>query len=91
MSEPLKKETQAQVFSCEFCEISKKTFFYRTLPVPASGNGFQMLENAYSVVFNKGTYEKRLPLSKKGEFQYNGELGVLHKTSHNYRILTTSQ
>ena len=21
----------AQVFSCEFCEISKKTFFYRTL------------------------------------------------------------
>ena len=26
----LKKETLAQVFSCEFCEISKKTFFYRT-------------------------------------------------------------
>ena len=23
-------ETLAQVFSCEFCEISKNTFFYRT-------------------------------------------------------------
>ena len=26
----IKKETLAQVFSCEFCEISKNTFFYRT-------------------------------------------------------------
>ena len=24
-----KKESLAQVFSCEFCEISKNTFFYR--------------------------------------------------------------
>ena len=30
------KETLAQVFSCEFCEISKNTFFYRTPPVAAS-------------------------------------------------------
>ena len=26
----MKKEFLAQVFSCEFCEISKNTFFYRT-------------------------------------------------------------
>ena len=26
------KETLAQAFSCEFCEISKNTFFYRTPP-----------------------------------------------------------
>ena len=26
----IKKETQAQVFSCQFCDISKNTFFYRT-------------------------------------------------------------
>ena len=32
----IKKETLAQVFSCEFCEISKNTFFYRTPPVAAS-------------------------------------------------------
>ena len=32
----VKKETLAQVFSCEFCEISKNTFSYRTSPVAAS-------------------------------------------------------
>ena len=31
-----KKETLAQVFSCEFCEISKNTFYYRTSLVAAS-------------------------------------------------------
>ena len=30
-----KKETLAQVFFCEFCEISKNTFFYRIRPVAA--------------------------------------------------------
>ena len=33
----IKKETLAQVFSCEFCEISKNTFFYRTPLAAASG------------------------------------------------------
>ena len=32
----IKIETLAQVFSCEFCEVSKKTFSYRTPPVAAS-------------------------------------------------------
>ena len=32
----IKKETLAQVFFCEFCEISKNTFFYRTSLVVAS-------------------------------------------------------
>ena len=32
----IKKETLAQVFSCEFCEISKNTFFHRTPLVSAS-------------------------------------------------------
>ena len=32
----IKKEALAQVFSCEFCEISKNIFFYRTAPVTAS-------------------------------------------------------
>ena len=31
-----KKETLAQVFSREFCEISKNTFSYKTPPVAAS-------------------------------------------------------
>ena len=38
----VKKETLAQVFSCEFCEIFKNTFFNRPLLVAASnGNPFQ--------------------------------------------------
>ena len=32
----IKKETLAQVFSREFCEISKNTFSYRTPPAAAS-------------------------------------------------------
>ena len=32
----LKKETLAQVFSCEFCEIFKNIIFYRTTSVAAS-------------------------------------------------------
>ena len=32
----IKKETLAQVFSCEFCQISKDTFSYRTPLVAAS-------------------------------------------------------
>ena len=37
------KETLAQVFSCEFCEISKNTFFHRTPPVVASVHSFDAL------------------------------------------------
>ena len=37
MPETIKKETLAQVFSSEFCEISKNTFFNRTPPMAASG------------------------------------------------------
>ena len=32
----IKKETLAQVFSCEFCKISKNTFYYKTPLVAAS-------------------------------------------------------
>ena len=34
----MKIETLAQAFSCEFCEISKNSFSYRTPPVAASEN-----------------------------------------------------
>ena len=39
----LKKETLAQVFSCEFCEISRSNFFYRTPLVAASVNFSKLL------------------------------------------------
>ena len=35
----IKKEILAQVLSCEFCEISKNTFWYRTPLMAASGEG----------------------------------------------------
>ena len=45
----IKKESLAHVFSCEFCEISKNIFFYRTHPVAAS-----VLSNIYDgAVFPK--------------------------------------
>ena len=34
----IKKETLAQVCSCEFCGIFKNIYFYRTTPVAASTN-----------------------------------------------------
>ena len=40
----IKKETLAQVFSCEFCEISKNTFFHRTPLVAASGSFTSILQ-----------------------------------------------
>ena len=33
----IKKDTLAQVFSCEFCEIYKNTFYYRIPLLAASG------------------------------------------------------
>ena len=33
----IRKETLAQVFSCEFCEFLQKTVFYRTPPLTVSG------------------------------------------------------
>ena len=39
-----KKESLAQVFSCEFCEISKNILFYRTPPVAASVTHIILLE-----------------------------------------------
>ena len=39
----IKKETLAQVFSSEFCEILKNTFFYRTSLVAASDFAFELM------------------------------------------------
>ena len=38
VAEPHLHTLAQQVFSCEFCEISKNTFSYRTPPVAASGH-----------------------------------------------------
>ena len=39
----IKKEALAQLFSCEFCKISKNTFFHRTPLVAASAIGLTLV------------------------------------------------
>ena len=61
------KETLAQVFSCEFCEIYKNTFYYRTPLVAASGVliNFAILEpfsNKVAGLFN------RIPMVAPSDF-----------------------
>ena len=34
----IKKETLVQVFSCEFCDISKNTYSHRTPPMAGSAD-----------------------------------------------------
>ena len=48
---------QRPVFSCEFCEISKNTFFYRTHPVAAS---ISWLKSIVQVVSGISTIKKLL-------------------------------
>ena len=45
-----KKETLAQVFSCEFCEISKNIFFYRTPLVAASETLLQFYSMSQNIL-----------------------------------------
>ena len=42
----IKKESLAQVFSCEFCEISKNTFYCRT-PLVAAASGMLAILKAF--------------------------------------------
>ena len=42
----IKKETLAQLFSCEFCEISKNTFFIEQLWTTASKSWLQSYQNS---------------------------------------------
>ena len=60
----IKKETLAQVFSCKFCEIFKKNFFYKTPLVAASAHFFHQfilttvsakMKAGVCSVFNKNT------------------------------------
>ena len=53
----IKKETLAQVFSCEFYEISKNTVFYRTPQVTAS-EVYQVFQTDYQEKKEKH-YKKR--------------------------------
>ena len=49
----LKKETLGQVFSCEFCKISKNAFSYRTRPVAASGHLVMLILHLIKISFQR--------------------------------------
>ena len=74
----IKKQTLTQVLSCEFCEISKSTFFYRTPPVIASEEKKAVIYytgqaemEADNLCFRNGTVsiEKLEDLTPSGCFQ----------------------
>ena len=46
----IKKKTLAQVFSCEFCDFSKNTYFYRTPLVAASASAQQTMNSRLAVI-----------------------------------------
>ena len=48
---PIKKETLAQVFSCEFCKISNNTFSYRISLVAASVTSYPIIFGQRSFFF----------------------------------------
>ena len=45
----IKKETVAQVFSCEFCKIFKNNFSYRTSPVAASESNWDKAPQTFTL------------------------------------------
>ena len=49
----IKNETLTHVFSCEFCEISKKTFFIEHLRTTASLNSNKVMLNMFSCKFDQ--------------------------------------
>ena len=53
-----KKVTLAQVFSCEFCKISKNNFFHRTPPVATSGRNSHPNRNSHPEMFYKKVVPK---------------------------------
>ena len=52
----IKKETQVQVFSCEFYEISKNTFFTEHLWMSASANVLRINEKPENLFINISWY-----------------------------------
>ena len=63
-----KKETLAQVFSCEFCEISKSTFSYRTLPVATSTSSLPKQFIMLFVHVGKGSNQHKRKNSQEQPF-----------------------
>ena len=60
------KEALAQVFSCEFCEISKTSFFHRTPPVAA----LLILNASIDCILSIERFEEPLALTCLNNYHY---------------------
>ena len=59
------KKSEAQVFSCEFCGISKNAFSYRTPLVAASEHSLRMFLINKKIVFTEKRYRVKFSSIKK--------------------------
>ena len=65
----INKETLAQVFSCEFCDIFKNTFLYRKPPVASSM--YRLLKHETRSIYNKDRVNiQNLSLNMQKHQQY---------------------
>ena len=73
----IKRETLAQAFSCEFCEISKDTFSYRTPPVAASDQRCFVIELFLRIlkIFLENTF---VAISFSCFLKRDSDTGVFH-------------
>ena len=67
----IKRETLTQVFSCEFCEISKSTLSYRTSPVAASVFQYPSLNTSFvkNIFDHRGVLQTKVILKKSQNSQ----------------------
>ena len=84
------KETQTQVFSCEFCEISKSTFSYRAPPATASYLN-KIRSYLKNIINNLKIFDTwKVQLTKTNNFISsidNDEERVMHSKSDNVEIM----
>ena len=81
----IKKETLAQVFSCEFCKISENIFPYRTPSVTASER--RSLINIFGMMQNymlKSVWSSFLSLHLDGRWSCSSSLEMLCKNTKNF-------
>ena len=83
----IKKETLVQVFSCEFCEIFKTPFFYRTSSVAASVIAPAQRRQQHSMSLQKSRLilkdnraDSRIKLKQSKFIAVRGELKIKYKS-----------
>ena len=76
----IEKDSLAQMFFCEFCEISKNTFFYRTPPVTASEKPRSPERSSEKNTWFIGMISLKLVAFIEGILKYRLVLSQMNKT-----------